>query len=84
MFSLFLIMLAQSTDTVTIFIDNRNEACVTGSRIAEGNRRRAEIAATQKGKSLEKQGIKVKYITLEPGDRVPTEGGSVITLRTDC
>lgn len=69
-----------------IVIDNRSEQCVVGSRIAEGNRRRAEIKVTRLVRQFKADGYAVRVIRLEAGDRVDASslGNSDLLVRTDC
>jgi hypothetical protein len=64
-----------------IIIDNRAESCDASSRIAEGNRRRARIEALRLARDYKAQGVPVRVVTLETGDR-SMPGDTLI--RTDC
>jgi len=74
------ILLAAATPQV-IVIDNRTEGCEVSSRIAEGNRRRARIEARRLARDYKAQGVPVRVVTLETGDR-SMPGDTLI--RTDC
>lgn len=77
-------------DTVSgeklIVVDNRAEQCVAASRIAEGNRRRAEIKVSRLVRQYKAGGYSVRVVRLEAGDRVDASsyGNSNLLVRIDC
>lgn len=68
-----------------IVIDNRSERCNADSRIAEGNRRRAEIKAQRLAKELRDSGETVKIVRLEAGETFAAlEYGNPAVLLKAC
>ena len=74
------ILLAAAVPQV-IVIDNRAEQCEVSSRIAEGNRRRARIEAYRLARDYKAQGIPVRIVTLEAGERITADA---VLVSTDC
>ena len=70
--------IAQDT---TIVIDNRGQACNADSRIAEGNRKRAEWKANAIKRDLKAAGKTFKVIRLESGQRNVEFQGEIVALK---